>query len=244
MVADLLEGARQTGCQNTGTVDCAHCRTRFLSVCAGLDDADQAAMAALVDPRCYPERSRLFAEDEAADHVFSITEGVVRLAKLLPDGRRQILGFALPGDFLGLSLAVRHSFSAEAVTSVRACRIPRKSFIELTESRPHLLARLHEMTASELSHANEQIVILGRRNAEEKVACFLLTLRERWSVIEKRSVTVPLPMGRQDIADYLGLTIETVSRTISKMARDRLLLVVPDGVRLLDLPKLETLARG
>ncbi|HXL68674.1 MAG TPA: helix-turn-helix domain-containing protein, partial [Xanthobacteraceae bacterium] len=157
-------------------------------------------------------------------------------------GRRQIIGFALPGDFLGLSMADRYTFSADAIGPVKACRFSRGAFSDLLDEKPHLLRRLHELATHELSIAQDQMVVLGRRTAEEKVASFLVGLRDRWARFSKVSVTVPLPMSRQDIADFLGLTIETVSRTLTRFARERAILVVPDGVRLLDSQRLEQLA--
>ena len=176
--------------------------------------------------------------------LFTITEGVVRLYKLLVDGRRQLLGFALPGDFLGLSLFDIYSFSADAVTDTVVCRFPRKAFIAYAEQRPHLLRRLHEFASHELSLAQDQMVLLGRRSAEQRVAAFLVMMRDRLQRLGHTSPTLPLPMSRQDIADYLGLTIETVSRTFSKLAAGKSIVIVPDGVRLLRQRELEQLATG
>jgi len=106
----------------------------------------------------------------------------------------------------------------------------------------HLLRRLHEFAGHELSLAQDQMLLLGRKPAKEKVAAFLLNLQARYARIATRSVTVPLPMSRQDIADYLGLTFETVSRVLTKLAREKVILIVPDGVRLLDAGRLDQLA--
>ncbi len=195
-------------------------------------------------PVRYASKEGLFAEGEPADDVFNVTGGMVRLYKLLPDGRRQIVGFAIAGDFLGLALMERYGVSAEAVSEVSACRFARDAFTAFVDDRPHLLRRLHEFASHELSLAQDQMVLLGRRSAEERIAAFLLGMRDRLSRLGHHSVTLPLPMSRQDIADYLGLTIETVSRTITKMAKNKLLLVVPDGVRLLDVPRLATQTGG
>jgi CRP/FNR family transcriptional regulator len=160
----------------------------------------------------------------------------------LADGRRQVVGFALPGDFLGLALMDRYGVTAEAVSETKVCSFARSAFLGYVDSRPHLLRRLHEFAGHELSLAQDQMLLLGRRTAEEKVAAFLLNLQMRYGRIGKISVNVPLPMSRQDIADYLGLTIETVSRTLTKLAREKALLIVPDGVRLLSAERLEQLA--
>ena len=243
-MASTHEAVRTPPCFDSGQhVDCAHCRTRFLSVCSALDDEELHALAQIVDPRCISARTTLFSQGEDATSVFNITEGMARLYKLLPDGRRQIIGFALPGDFLGLSLSDKFSFCADAVDDMRVCRIPRSKFSQQLDEKPHLMKRLHEMAANELMIAQDQLVVLGRRSAEERVAVFLIGMRKRFATIHHLSPTVPLPMSRQDIADYLGLTIETVSRTFSKFFKEKTLLNVPDGVRILDNDKLSALAQ-
>lgn len=231
-------------CSDNGLhANCQHCKTRFLSVCSALDESELHALAEIVDPRCVSAKTTMFSQGEEATSVFNITEGMARLYKLLPDGRRQIIGFALPGDFLGLSLSDRFSFSADAVDDMRVCRIARSRFSHQLDEKPHLLKRLHEMAANELMIAQDQMVVLGRRSAEERLAVFLLGLRARFARIHHLSPTVPLPMSRQDIADYLGLTIETVSRTFSKLFKEKTLLNVPDGVRILELDRLNALAQ-
>lgn len=243
-MASANAALHQPPCFEAGQhVDCQHCRTRFLSVCSALDDQELHDLASIVDPRCVSARSTLFSQGEEASNVFNITEGMARLYKLLPDGRRQIIGFALPGDFLGLSLSDRFSFCADAVDDMRVCRIPRAKFSQQLDEKPHLMKRLHEMAANELMIAQDQLVVLGRRSAEERVAVFLLGLRKRFAALHHLSPTVPLPMSRQDIADYLGLTIETVSRTFSKFFKAKTLLNVPDGVRILDMDRLTQLAQ-
>jgi CRP/FNR family transcriptional regulator len=125
---------------------------------------------------------------------------------------------------------------------VRVCRFVRSAFSAFVDDKPHLLRRLHEFAGHELSLAQDQMLLLGRRSADEKLAAFLLNLQARYGRIGSTSVLVPLPMSRQDIADYLGLTIETVSRTFTKFARDKLLVIVPDGIRILAKDRLDQLA--
>lgn len=106
------------------------------------------------------------------------------------------------------------------------------------------MKKLHEFASHELTLAQDQIVLLGRRSAEERIAAFLISLRDRMRRVGHVSITLPLPMSRQDIADFLGLTIETVSRTFTKLSKDKRILIVPDGVRLIDTERLEKLAMG
>lgn len=213
---------------------CLDCETRSFSVCAALSADELATLHALASPVRFGPKEALLVQGQSAPTVYSITSGTVQLYTLLPDGRRQIVGFALPGDFIGLSMQETASISADALDSVTACAFSRMSYSALADSKPFLLRRLHDMASHELMLAQEQMMLLGRRSAEEKVICFLLAMQRRWARIGFASVTVPLPMGRQDIADFLGLTIETVSRTLTRLARDRVILIVPDGVRLMN----------
>jgi CRP/FNR family transcriptional regulator len=184
----------------------------------------------------------VFSQEEIATSCFNVLEGVMRLYKLLPDGRRQIVGFALPGDFLGIAVNGRHGISADAVGTVVVCRFVKKSFARFVDERPNVLRRINEFVTRDLDEAHDQMVLLGRRSAEEKVATFLVKWRERLARIGQISAITPLPMSRQDIADYLGLTIETVSRTFTKLERDRVIDIVHGGIRLADAARAEALA--
>jgi CRP/FNR family transcriptional regulator len=223
---------------------CAKCSVRLVSVCAVLSPAELQDMEALSRGAQFAAREVLVSQGAHADSVFTVTDGVVRLYRLLSDGRRQVLGFALPGDFLGLSLLDIYSFSADAVTDTTVCRFPRKAFIAYAEPRPHLMRRLHEFASNELSLAQDQMVLLGRRTAEERLVAFLISMRDRLARLGHASATLPLAMSRQDIADYLGMTIETVSRTFTRLAKGKSILIVPGGVRLLSERELERIAAG
>jgi CRP/FNR family transcriptional regulator, anaerobic regulatory protein len=225
-----------------GENNCDDCKVRLLSVCGALDTSELGELDRISQVKNFAAKTMLFDQGALASSVFNITDGMVRLYKSLPDGRRQIVGFALPGDFLGLALRDRYGIAAEAVTQVQVCRFARPVFLAYVDSKPHLLRRLHEFAGHELSLAQDQMLLLGRRTAEEKVVAFLLNLQTRYARIAPVSVTVPLPMSRQDIADYLGLTIETVSRSLSKLAREKNLMMVPDGVRLVAKERLDQIA--
>lgn len=232
------------GCSAGAGVDnhCLSCEARLASLCACLSPEEMQSLDAIKRTICFAPKETLFTQGQPARHRYTITAGVVRLYKLLPDGRRQIVGFALPGDFLGLSMRDVFGVSADAVEAVEACSFPQAAFAALVDAKPHLLRRLHDFAAHELTLAQEQMLLLGRRTAEEKIVCFLLGMQQRWARVGKFSVTVPLPMSRQDIADFLGLTIETVSRTLTRLARDRTILIVPDGVRLMQPDRMAQLA--
>ena len=231
-------------CQSVNTCShvCAHCQVRAVAVCGALEIDELAELEQLITPTLLGPKSVLFAEGDTADHVYSVTSGCIRLSKDLSDGRRQVVGFALPGDFLNLSLERKFGFSADSVESTALCRFQTVQFRRFLDRKPHVVRKLYDLAAHELTIAHEQMVLLGRRRADEKIACFLVNWRERLGRLTGADHTLHLPMTRQDMADYLGLTIETVSRTISTLARKRTIMVIPEGVRILDMNELRALA--
>lgn len=221
---------------------CADCSVRQFSLCAALDKAELRELEDLGRHVRFASCETVFAQEEMTTSFFTVLEGIMRLYKLLPDGRRQIVGFALPGDFLGMATSARHSFSADAIGPVAVCRFSKASFARFIENKAHLLRRINELAVRELSQAQDHMVLLGRRSAEEKVATFLIGWRDRLAYLNGPTNTVALPMSRQDIADYLGLTIETVSRTFTKLERDGVIEIMPGSVRLRDPVRAEALA--
>jgi CRP/FNR family transcriptional regulator len=221
---------------------CSACTVRSLSVCGALDQDDLAEFERISRQVHLAPNEALFTAGQIACSVHSLTAGVARLYKLLPDGRRQIIGFALAGDFLGRAPSDRYGYSADAIGPVSVCRLSREAFTHFIAQRPHFLLRINEFAARELMLAQEQMLLLGRRTAEEKVASFLVSWRERLAKIGDERQTISLPMSRQDIADYLGLTIETVSRTLTRFEREKMLVIVAGGVRLLDVNRTAAMA--
>lgn len=224
------------------TQPCADCTMRPLAICATLDQEELRELEQLGHRLRYRPNEAVFTQEEVVTSCYNLLEGVLRLYKLLPDGRRQIVGFVLPGDFLGLSATDRYAISANTVGSAVVCHFSKRPFARFVEGKPNLLRRIHEFATRELSEAHEQMVLLGRRSAEEKVATFLVKWRDRLAQIGSATAITPLPMSRQDIADYLGLTIETVSRTFTKLERDGVIEIVQGGVRLADVARAEALA--
>ncbi|MCI4677913.1 helix-turn-helix domain-containing protein [Rhodoblastus acidophilus] len=223
-------------------LECSDCEIKGLSVCESLEPDEFELLERIGRTLSFPAKATLFEQGREAPFVSNITSGALRLSKLLPDGRRQVVGFALPGDFLGLAMQPTQLFTADALTPVKICQFSRVGFSDLLDEKPRLTRAMMNMAAHELTLAQDQMVVLGRRTAEEKIASFLIGMRNRYARIHGASVHVPLPMTRLDIGDYLGLTVETVSRMITRMAREKLIVIVPDGVRLLDVPRLEQMA--
>lgn len=155
----------------------------------------------------------LFYEADPADCYFKVVSGAVRSCKLLADGRRHIGAFFLAGDFIGLNDEESHLFTAEAVSDTTLIRYGRRSFDNLLWEEPALGRCLLRMVCHGLTAAHEQMLLLGRKTAQEKIASFLLMMAER----NGGGDHLLLPMTRADIGDYLGLTIETVSRAVSQL---------------------------
>jgi CRP/FNR family transcriptional regulator, anaerobic regulatory protein len=174
----------------------------------------------------------IFAEGELADTVFGLSKGVVRLYKLAPDGRRQILGFALPGEFLEIPINDSHRFSADSIGEVTLSRFSRTKLMHFVLSRPNVLRLLIEFANCQLEMAQDHLALIGRRSAEDKVSMFLANWRSRLTRISSSSEAVPLPMPRRDIADFLGLTLETISRTFTKLEQRKAIRILPKAVML------------
>jgi CRP-like cAMP-binding protein len=160
----------------------------------------------------FPRNSEIYGEDEPADYLYKIVSGTVRTYKVLVDGRRQIGAFYLPGDIFGLETGNEHTFSAEAITDCRVIVIKRSAVLALAARDNDVVRQMWELTARELHRVQEHSLALIK-SAEERVAGFLLEMAERGA----GEAAVELSMSRQDIADYLGLTIETISRTLKHL---------------------------
>ena len=227
------------------TSPCAACAVRDMAFCGVLDDQELARLIPILHVVGVDPRGPIIDEGEPADYLFNVTQGAVKLYKLLPDGRRQITGFLFAGDFLGIAMNEKYAYSAEAVDRVSLCRFPRNKLERLLDEIPKLEKRLLGMASNELVQAQDQILLLGRKTAREKVVSFLLNLTDRAVKRGGAPSPVALPMGRADIADYLGLTTETVSRTITNLKRDGHIRLVQGGmVELPDLEALQELAEG
>lgn len=163
----------------------------------------------------YERNEEIFGQDESAEYIYRVVSGAVRTVRFTCEGRRQILGFHLPGDVFGLELGAVHSLSAEALGASEVVMVRRSTLENAANEDTRVARALLKLTSDQLSEAREHACVLGRKGAGERVAAFLLHLADRF--VAKREMD--LPMSRADIADYLGLTIETVSRAFSEFER-------------------------
>ena len=224
---------------------CGACSVRSLTVCGALDDEEISRLADIVQTQRVEAHQTIFAEGDPATSVFNVTSGTVKLYKLLADGRRQITGFLFGGDFLGVSVNDRYAYTAETVGVTTICRFPRRKLDGLMEEFPKLQRRLLGLASTELAAAQDQMLLLGRKTAREKIASFLIMLSQRASRRGQRDNPVSLPMGRADIADYLGLTTETVSRTFTQLKSSGVIMLRENNrVELGDLSAIHGIAEG
>lgn len=182
----------------------------------------------------------IHGQGDPAEHCWRILTGCVRTVRLMEDGRRQVGEFLFPGDIFGLDDVAIHEFAAEAVTDVKLRRYPRRMVEALAESRPALARRLRALTLNNLHIAHERMMLLGRKTAMERLASFVLEM-DRRSATPGRAM-LDLPMNRTDIADHLGMTVETVCRGLAHLKREGALAICRSGVELHDRRYLRDLA--
>jgi len=178
-----------------------------------------SALQAIGSIAHFARNATIFSEGDDANYFYRVVSGAVRLCKLMGDGRRQIADFLLPDDFFGFEWLKTYSLTAEALTDVVVVRYSRSRLDRLGEARHDVQESLMGALSRDLWAAQNHVVMLGRQSAKERLVSFILALVER--VGAKNGDALELPMSRQDIADYLGLTIETVCRTISELKRAR-----------------------
>ncbi|MBI5320567.1 helix-turn-helix domain-containing protein [Bradyrhizobium sp.] len=167
----------------------------------------------------YRKEEEIYGEDEPAEYVYQVIRGAVRTYKLLSDGRRQIGAFHLPGDVFGLESGATHRLAAEAILDTTLRLVKRKSLEHSAQNDVRVARDLWSITSGELQHAENHMLLLGRKTAMERVATFLLEMDRRIA----RTGMIALPMCRRDIGDYLGLTLETVSRALSELQQQGVL---------------------
>jgi CRP/FNR family transcriptional regulator len=205
---------------------CEHCAVRHRALCGALTNEEIGYLNQISRQRVIPSGQTILSDHERPDYFANVIRGVVKLTKTLPDGRQQIVGLQFPSDFLGRPFGAHTSFFAEAATDVELCCFPKTQFEGLMQRFPGIEHRLFEHTLDELDSAREWMLLLGRKTAAEKVASFLLMIARRITQVGCKAAPgvaearFELPLTRADMGDYLGLTIETVSRQITKLKTD------------------------
>jgi CRP/FNR family nitrogen fixation transcriptional regulator len=185
----------------------------------------RSKLAAMGSVTQFARNGTIFNEGDDADYSYKVVSGAVRLSKMMSDGRRQVAQFALPGDFIGLNWLGEHAMTAEALNDVTLIAYARGRLERLGEENQDVRSELFATLRHDLWAAQNHLVLLGRQSALERVASFLVLMLERGKAADQ--ATIAVPMTRQDIADYLGLTIETVCRMLTRL-KQRNIIGIPD----------------
>lgn len=222
---------------------CQSCEARHRGMCGVLDASELVELSRHTRVVRQEAGTELAAEAIPVETYANVMRGVVKLSKVLEDGRQQIVGLQFAPDFLGRLFSPQSAVTAEAASNVDLCKVPRRALERLIADNPALEHRLMQQTLRELDEARDWMVTLGRKTAAEKVASFLLLIATH---IDPETEGKPiggfdLPMSRADIADFLGLTIETVSRQLSKLRADRIIAIM--GNRRVEILDLDALGR-
>jgi len=207
-------------------VKCQKCKVRSYSFCRCLNEDKLEYFSKISTEKNFTNRENVFLQHEEALNFYNITEGNVKIYQLLDDGRIQIIGFLYPGDFFGTSNQNKYTYSAEAIGNLKVCVFNQKSLDSYIDQNPILAKELFNQTSYELTLAQDRMMILGKLNATEKVISFLNNISNQRKRIGWPNNPISLPMTRQDIADYLGLTIETVSREMKKLKDEKIIKIL------------------
>ncbi|TDK22287.1 cyclic nucleotide-binding domain-containing protein [Luteimonas aestuarii] len=225
--------------------DCSQCSAYGLAVCSALDSQELEQLERYANTLHVPANGVLARAGQPCRFAYSVTSGMLRLVRTLPDARRQVIDFMLPGDFIGLSEAQRYRHNIEAVAPSTTCIFDMGEIRMLRERFPALEHKMLERACTGLDDAQDAMLMLARLAPLERLAGFLLRLRKRYLANGIADPWIALPMGRSDIADHLGLTIETVSRSFTRL-RTQQVIALPDPQRvdILDHGALERLAHA
>ena len=221
---------------------CRSCEARHKGICGALTPDQLLHLSKHTNKTDHTPDSELLASGEESHHYSNVIKGVVKLTKLMADGRQQIVGLQFSPDFLGRPFRKQNDSYAEAANNVHLCSFPRNVLDEMVKQSPQLEHRLHEQALKQLDEARDLMLTLGRKTANEKVATFLHMIavhNDPELEHEDQQIEFELPLKRADIADFLGLTIETVSRQMTKLRKSGIIDIKNN--RTILVPRLEAL---
>ncbi len=225
--------------------ECGNCPIRHRAVCARCEVDELEELERIKYYRTYEAGQPVVWSGDHMDFVASVVTGIATLTQTMEDGRTQMVGLLLPSDFVGRPGRDRAPYNVTATTDLLLCCFRKRPFEELMKRTPHIGQRLLEMTLDELDAAREWMLLLGRKTAREKIASLLAIVARRDASLNLKSpqgkIILDLPLTREAMADYLGLTLETVSRQMSALRRDRVIelegkrhVIIPDFDQLLE----------
>ncbi len=234
-----MSTTQSTNSQNVIT-RCNICKVRTYSFCRCLDEDKIQVFSHISFEKDFSNKETIFLQNDTSKYLYNITEGNVKIYQLLDDGRIQIIGFLYPGDFFGSYSNNKYNYCAEAIGNLKTCAFDQKILDKYLDENPVLAKELLNKTSYELTLAQDRLTVLGKLKATERITKFLLNISEQRKRIGWKNNPISLPMTRQDIADYLGLTIETVSREFSNLKSSNIIKgITSKQIYLTDFEKLE-----
>ena len=223
---------------------CSECKIRPHSFCRCLEEDQLKKFSGISIDKAFEDKQNIFLQQDSALNLYNITEGNVKIYQLMDDGRIQIIGFLYPGDFFGSYKNGKYNYSADAIGNVKVCVFEQNKLDEYLENNIKLTKELLHQTSHELTLAEDKIRVLGKLDATERLSRFILNLSEQRKRIGWQNNPISLPMTRQDIADYLGLTVETVSREITKLKSSNIIKIISSKqIYISDVDKLTELCK-
>jgi len=221
---------------------CTICKIRTYSFCRCLPEEQLKVFSKISEERNFEDKKTVFLQQEQSKNLYNITKGNVKIYRLLSDGRIQIIGFLYPGDFFGSYKKEKYNYSAESIGDLRVCVFEQAYLDDYLEKNMKLAKELLHMTSHELTLAQDRMMVLGKMNANERVAKFILNISNQRLRIGWQNNPISIPMTRQDIADYLGLTLETVSREFTKLkTTNTIKFLTSKQIYILDIRKLSSI---
>ena len=224
-------------------MECGDCPIRHRAVCARCETDELSTLEQMKYYRNYQAGQTIIWSGDRMDFVATVVTGIATLTQTMEDGRRQMVGLLLPSDFVGRPGRMTAAYDVTATTDVVMCCFRKKPFEEMMRKTAHIAERLLEMTLDELDAAREWMLLLGRKTAREKIASLIAIIARRHASLHLRQtggcMVVDLPLTREEMADYLGLTLETVSRQISALKKDGVISL--EGKRLVTIPDFDLL---
>jgi len=202
---------------------CRSCEARHGGVCGALTPEQLAEFSRYTSRKVVHGGAELHGQGEPVRSYANILKGVVKLTKMMPDGRQQIVGLQFAPDFIGRPFSSESALSAEAATDTEVCALPKSALDRLVGNFPDFGRRLYDQALVELDEARDWMLTLGRKTAREKVASFLYLIATHIDPDKAKVLHFELPLTRQDIGDFLGLTIETVSRQMTKLRQEKVI---------------------
>lgn len=226
-----------------GTLTCGECPIRHRAVCARCEPTELGELERIKYYRSFEAGQTVIWAGDQMDFVASVVSGIATLTQTMEDGRTQMVGLLLPSDFVGRPGRARAAYNVIATTDILMCCFRRKPFEDMMDRTPHLAQRLLQMTLDELDAAREWMLLLGRKTAREKIASLLSIIARRDASVNMMPslgrMSFDLPLTREAMADYLGLTLETVSRQISALKREGVIELI--GKRHVTVPDMDRL---